>query len=662
MNVQSTRDAVRLYQGEKLLFAHTLEQPGIYVGMGREEIDMYRGNFHIRDHLERRVPLEELEADEGKIRFYTPGRRDSLLLTWEEKEGRIHFHGVFSGQCNRIWLRFPALPEDSVFGGGEQFSYLDLRGKRFEIFTREQGVGRNKKEYVTFLADQEKAGGDYDWTFFPQPTFLSSQNIFFHLENTCYSALDFTADSFHEVELWDREFRFVLGVGESPADTLRSLSGLLGHQPPLPSWAFEGIWLGIQGGPEVVDQKLNTMKAQGADVTAVWCQDWEGVRYTSFGKRLRWDWMADEALYPNLREHIARWEAEGVRFMGYINPYVCVDGKLFTEAREKGLLALKADGQVYAVDFGEFDCGIVDFTNPEACRWYKEVIKKNLLGIGLKGWMADFGEYLPTDCVLFSGESAMTAHNRWPAMWAKINYEALEETGNLGKVAVFFRAGAAGSQKYAPLMWAGDQNVDWSLDDGLASVVVAALSAGMSGHGMHTSDVGGYTTLYHMKRTKELLMRWAEFCAFTPVLRTHEGNRPDSNWQFDSDEETARHVARCSRLHTALTPYILEADRENRETGIPAMRPLFLEYPEDRECYRLKYQYLLGRDLLVAPVYTQEAQTVEVYIPDGNWRSIWDDAPLSPGWNQAPAPMGRPAVFYRQDSGHKELFTQLRTI
>ena len=112
----------------------------------------------------------------------------------------------------------------------------------------------------------------------------------------------------------------------------------------------------------------------------------------------------------------------------------------------------------------------------------------------------------------------VTGNNAWPALWAKCNYEALEETGKLGEILFFMRAGSTGSQKYSTMMWAGDQNVDWSLDDGLASVVPAALSLAMTGHGLHHSDIGGYTTLFEMKRSKELLLRWCDFSAFTPIL------------------------------------------------------------------------------------------------------------------------------------------------
>jgi len=234
----------------------------------------------------------------------------------------------------------------------------------------------------------------------------------------------------------------------------------------------------------------------------------------------------------------------GIRFLGYINPYIAVEGYLFKEASKKGYLAKNNKGQDYLVEFGEFYAGVVDFTIPEAYEWYKVVIKKEMIDFGLSGWMADFGEYLPTDVILNNGVSAEIMHNAWPAIWAKINREAVEEAGKLQDVTFFMRAGYTGSQKYCTMMWAGDQNVDWSLDDGLASVIPAALSLGMTGCGLHHSDIGGYTTLFEMKRTKELFMRWAEMAAFTPVMRTHEGNRPEDNWQFDSDDETLEHLQR----------------------------------------------------------------------------------------------------------------------
>jgi alpha-glucosidase len=567
-------------------------------------------------------------------------------------------------QNNRMWLRLAAQQQDHVYGCGEQFSYFDLRGKPFPLWTSEQGVGRNKQTYVTWQADcQENAGGDYYWTFFPQPTFVSSQKYYCHVENSCYMNFDFSAPEFHELAIWQDQAVLRFDCADSYISLLEKLTALLGRQPELPDWVYDGVILGIQGGTEVCQQKLDVMREHGVKVSGIWAQDWEGRRITSFGKRLMWNWRWDSELYPELDKRIPQWKKEGVHFLGYINPYVAIEKELYAEAAEKGYLTKDYDGKDYQVEFGEFYAGVVDLTKPEAYDWYKNVIKKNLIEFGLDGWMADFGEYLPTDTVLHNGIDAEIMHNAWPALWAKCNYDALEECGKLGEILFFMRAGYTGSQKYSVMMWAGDQNVDWSLDDGLASVIPAALSLAMTGHGLHHSDIGGYTTLFEMKRSKELLMRWCEFCAFTPMMRTHEGNRPDDNWQFDHDVETIRQFARMSQVFTSLKPYIKQAVALNAQSGLPVMRPLFLHYEDDAHTYSLKYQYLFGRDLLVAPVHEEGRTDWTLYLPQDSWINLWTGERHSGGAEvTVAAPMGQPPVFYRADSEWAELFASLRTL
>ena len=171
------------------------------------------------------------------------------------------------------------------------------------------------------------------------------------------------------------------------------------------------------------------------------------------------------------------------------------------------------------------------------------------------------------------------------------------------------RAGGTGSQKYCTLLWAGDQSVDFSIHDGLATVICAALSAGMSGCGITHSDIGGYTSLFGNIRTRELFLRWAEMAAFTPVMRTHEGNRPEENFQYYEDKDCMQQLARLVDVYTMLAPYMKKLVAENHEKGIPVQRPLFLHYEEDDKCYDLQYEYLLGEDVLVAPVYLSGKET-----------------------------------------------------
>lgn len=623
------QDGFTLTFQNRVLLQHSTQAPCLWIGRGKADIDMFRGNFSIKDQLSEKLALTEAsitpQAGGWLIRFSRGDVAQSTLQIGTDSAGRLEMQ-LRNGDehNNRMWLRLAAQPEDHVYGCGEQFSYFDLRGKPFPLWTSEQGVGRNKQSLVTWQADcKENAGGDYYWTFFPQPTFVSSQKYYCHVENSCYMNFDFSAPAYHELAIWQDQAVLRFDCASTYISLLEKLTALLGRQPELPDWVYDGVILGIQGGTEVCQQKLDLMREHGVKVSGIWAQDWEGRRITSFGKRLMWNWRWDSELYPDLDKRIPQWKKQGVRFLGYINPYVAIEKELYAEAAEHGYLTKDHSGNDYQVEFGEFYAGVVDLTKPEAYDWYKNVIKKNLIEFGLDGWMADFGEYLPTDTVMHNGVDAEIMHNAWPALWAKCNYDALVESGKLGEILFFMRAGYTGSQKYSVMMWAGDQNVDWSLDDGLASVIPAALSLAMTGHGLHHSDIGGYTTLFDMKRSKELLMRWCEFCAFTPLMRTHEGNRPDDNWQFDHDVETIRQFARMSQVFSTLKPYIKQAVALNAQSGLPVMRPLFLHYEDDTHTYSLKYQYLFGRDLLVAPVHEEGRTDWTLYLPQDSWINLW---------------------------------------
>jgi alpha-glucosidase len=270
--------------------------------------------------------------------------------------------------------------------------------------------------------------------------------------------------------------------------------------------------------------------------------------------------------------------------------------------------------------------------------------------------MADFGEYLPTDVVLYDGSDPMIRHNEWPMLWAKCNHDAVVESGKWGEIVYFMRAGATGSQKYCPLIWAGDQSVNWSLDDGLASTIPAALSAGMTGCGLNHSDIGGYTSLHGNIRTKELFMRWAEMGAFLPFMRTHEGNRPAENFQVFQDDEAMEHFAVCTDVFTDLTEYRRAIVKENAEKGTPVQRPLFMQYENDQRAYDIQYEYLFGPDVLVAPVHEEGKTDWDVYLPDDQWVHLWTGTSYQGGDHNVPAPIGQTPVFYRKSSPYATLF------
>ncbi len=342
---------------------------------------------------------------------------------------------------------------------------------------------------------------------------------------------------------------------------------------------------------------------------------------------------------------------------------------LFEEAQSNGYLVTDRNGKAFLIPNTTFSAGLIDLSNPDAKIWIKKVIKDELIGNGAKGWMADFGEALPYDAVLHSGELASVFHNKYPEEWAKVNREVIEETGNDSDFVFFTRSGFRKSPKYSTLFWLGDQMVNWDENDGIKTAVTGLLSSGVSGYSLNHSDIGGYTTIkfpiMRNIRSKELLLRWMELNAFTAVFRTHEGNLPDENAQCYSDGETIKHFSYFARLYQALAPYRQNLMNESLNTGMPLVRHLFLHYPNDPNTYLINYQeFMLGPDIIVAPVLDPGKQVVKVYLPPGMWTHLWSNKTYVSDVGQyvnVAAPLGRPGVFIRPESLPDTLLNQFKS-
>jgi sulfoquinovosidase len=669
MNIIELADGFDLLLCGRLLLRHRRDAPCAFLGHGSPSFQMRRGHFHVEDYLASRLPLAharvQRDGSEARITLaQEPGGAPLLELVARGEGGRLSLScAAREPGLNRLWLRIVAEEGERVWGGGEQMSYFDLRGRRFPLWTSEPGVGRDKSTEVTFQADRAGGGGgDYYTTNYPQPTYLSSRRYALHVQTTAFSAFDFRHAAFHEIEAWAIPERIELWAAERFTELVGALAAHFGRQPPLPEWIRGGAVIGLKDG-ERSFERLERYIAAGAAVSGLWCEDWVGVRQTSFGTRLFWDWRWNPARYPRLDERIAALRARGIRFLGYVNPYLCTDGTLYPRAAAAGHLVRRMDrDEPYLVDFGEFTCGMVDFTRREAVEWFEEeVIGRNLLDFGLSGWMADFGEYLPVDVRLASGEEGTLAHNAWPVLWARVNAEAVARRGMTGETVFFMRAGFSGVQRHCPLLWAGDQSVDFSRHDGLQTVICAALSSGLLGNAYHHSDIGGYTSLFGNVRSAELLQRWAEMAAFTAVMRSHEGNRPRDNLQIDEDPAVLAHFARMTRIHRHLAPYLRTLAEEAAATGLPLQRPLFLHFEDDPGAYDSQTSYLLGPDLLVAPVIAAGERRMRTYLPRGaEWRHVWSGATYGGGTQaEVAAPLGQPPVFHRRDSRWGELFAEL---
>jgi sulfoquinovosidase len=663
LQLAATKDGFDMTVGGRCILSQRPDCPAVSVACGDPQVTMVRGNFKMSDNARPAPPLSQcnMAAD---AEFLLSSSDGAAQATVRLDGARLTLAALT--QHDRITLDFVLGADDLLWGGGEQMSYLALNGRRFPIWTSEPGVGREPGTPLTDMAsaDGSFAGGDYWTTNYPEPTVLCSAGWALSLANADYCELDATQAGRLRVHVWSGAVAIDLFEG-APAELTRQLGARFGERQKLPQWALGGAVVGLKDGIRSFD-RLEALIDAGAAVSGLWCEDWVGIRQTSFGRRLFWDWQWNADRYPELPARIAALKARGIRFLGYVNPYLAVDGPLYPEAAAQGFFARRLDGDTpYLVDFGEFEAGVVDFTNPAAAAWFaEEVIGKRMLDFGLDGWMADFGEYLPVDLRLHDGDP-MQEHNRWPVRWAEVNARAVASRGRTGDVLWFMRAGHTGVQAHCPLLWAGDQSVDFSRHDGIGTVITAALSSGLVGNAFSHSDVGGYTSLFDNVRSAELLLRWYELAAFSPVMRTHEGNRPDDNLQIDSSAELIAGFVRWSSIHARLAPYVQHLMDEAQWAGLPAQRALFLHYPDARETFTIQDQFLYGADMMVAPIIAAGATGRRVYLPGDPakvWRHVWSGADFAPGWHDVPAPIGEPPVFYSPQSQFAGQFASLAEV
>ena len=652
LSFQLNKAKLNIMKNNKVLYSVSVGDELAVVGKGANSYSMQHGSFKIKEKINFKMPLfvGNITANEKTaVIGLTQGNLTVNIINGNTL--KFSFGGLEA--YNRLWIKIPATKDEYVYGGGEIFSEFNLRGKKLNIWVAEHinavQIAKKLVKQVFGIKNTVRKQKFLNYeTYYAQPTFISSRKYFYHSLTTARAEFDFENENYHTVKV-DAVSDFYIGFGDDFEELLGGLSDILGRQPVLPDWVYDGAILGIQGGTDVMMHKVDTALSHGLSVNGAWIQDWEGRRVTAVGKQLYWNWQWDKELYPNLDEKIKELNEKGIKVLGYCNTFLATEMPLYKEASEKGYCVKDKDGNDYYVTITTFPAAMVDLTNPEAYEWLKDVIKKNMIGLGFSGWMADFGEYLPTDCVLFSGENPELIHNTWAALWAKLNREAIEESGKLGEIMFFTRAGYSDTPRYSTMMWNGDNHVDFSIDFGLPSVIPAMLSLTCCGFGLSHSDIGGYTSFMNLKRSEELYMRWCEMNAFSLLMRGHEGLNPDLNAQFDASGTVLNHGAKMTKIHKALKPYLKDMVQYNADKGVGAVRPLFFYYDEKR-AYEECYEYLLGRDILVAPVIRAGANSREVYLPEDEWIHIWSKKEYSGGNHTVAAPIGEIPVFVRKNA------------
>lgn len=580
----------------------------------------------------------------------------------ENKNGDLDLKIVADPTLSRVFWRIQSDANERIFGAGSQYTHFDLKGHILPVWASEQGIGRGLEPLTTLMNLIANSGGTPFTTYLASGQFITSRWRGMVVHNSSYGEFDFRDDQQIVFDYWNHQAHLTVISDSEPKSLLTQSTLYTGRMRALPDWVHRGAILGLQGGSEKVMRVLNDFSKLQTPIAGLWIQDWVGQRRTSIGKQLWWNWELNRSHYSDWENVKAKLRERDIRLLAYINPFL-VDlpdhqprlRSLIDEAREKDFLVRNAKSDELRVAITSFDASMIDLSNPEAREWIKKIIREQMIREGFSGWMADFGEALPTDAKL-KNASAYSYHNLYPVEWAKVNREAIESLPDSGEFVFFARSGFTESPAYATLFWTGDQLVTWDQFDGIKTALTSLLSSGISGAVFNHSDIGGYTAfrlpLFSVLRSEELLVRWMELNAFTPIFRTHEGNQPENNVQVFDHERIRQRFSQMARLYASLFEYRKELVSEAANKGWPMVRPMWLEYPEDPAALSLSKQFMLGSKILVAPVLDPGVSVVEVYFPPGRWRHVITGEMFDIGKSarrlMIRAPLGTPAAFRQE--------------
>jgi alpha-D-xyloside xylohydrolase len=614
-------EAATLASGAYLLRVQT--KPfgcGLYLAAGEEPVagdstwEMQAVWLRPENGTWQRVVRSELElvaADRLALKLRAKdGAPLYLDLTLAEEQLKL---ALRSGGKAGTWLAVDlhARPDERYLGFGERFDSLDQRGKEVDLWVEDGAQG--------------------GLTYIPVPFFLSSAGYGLHIDTEvrCLARMA-TPDDPGVVSIRNAApaLKLTVLLGQTPKEILSRYTAIAGRPQVPPVWVF-GPWksrdwqTADQDGiaEDVVQQHQLGLPATVKVIDARW-----EVAYHTF--------EFDRNKFPDPQAMIDHIHAHGSRLVLWISPWMAIDNgddpnDAYYACAERGYLIRNPEGESYVHRLGNNPMLVgscIDLTNPEAVAWWQDNIRR-LAEMGVSGINTDFGEQVPEDAVFYDGRTGREMHNIYPRLYNELTYEAMSEmhSGARRPGMLLARSGWHGSQRLSAI-WAGDQTSDFAYNSGLRTAIVAGLSAGLSGFAYWTSDIGGYFGT----PTDEVYMRWAQFGAFCPIMMIHGAGRREP-WTFS--EQTLDVYRRYARLHTSLFPYIYTYAHEASRTGIPIMRAMPLEYPDEPGSWGdlAGHQYCFGANLLVAPVYYGFSRRRLVYLPAGKWRDFWSGELLEGG-------------------------------
>ncbi|MGW3342964.1 TIM-barrel domain-containing protein [Nonomuraea rubra] len=490
---------------------------------------------------------------------------------------------------------FAAAPDEAFSGFGESFTRLDKRGQRPVMWN-----------FDAFGAESQRAYKNV-------PLYLSSRGYGVLVDSGAPTEFDMCQSTHSAVQIVvpDDVLDYYVIAGPAPSDILDRYD-LLTCRPSLPpKWAF-GTWISsgfCVDSQERVLARARTIRERGIPCDVLHLDTyWQADGHWS---ELKWDAMN----FPDPDGMLAELDGMGFKVCLWMNPYISHLSPTFREAAEAGYFLKDQAGQVYVADcwHGSFPaCGIVDFTNPAAVEWFRGLLRP-LLRQGVAVFKTDFAEGVPGDAVAYNGMTGADLHNVYTLLFNDVVAGVTREVN--GHDLVWARSSYLGGQRHSA-QWGGDTYTSYAA---MGSTIRGGLAHGLSGVPFWSHDAGGFTG----RPTDDLYVRWSQFGALSPLLRLH-GTTTREPWEFPEVEAEA---VQALKLRYRLMPYLYSAAVEAARTGAPMMRALCVDFPDDPVAWQADLQYLLGRDLLVAPMTAPEG-TRQVYLPRGLWVDYWTNEVL----------------------------------
>ncbi|RII14601.1 Alpha-xylosidase [Streptomyces sp. YIM 130001] len=480
-----------------------------------------------------------------------------------------------------------------VYGLGERFTPFVKNGQTVDIWQADGGTSSEQAYKNVPFSLHVTPTGAYG-VFVRHPGKVS-----YEVGSESVGELQFSVE--------DQTLEYYVVAGPEPKDVLRRYTALTGRPALPPAWSF-GLWLTTsfttQYDEATVSSFVDGMSERGIPLSV--------FHFDCFWMReYQWsDFEWDPAVFPDPEGMLARLKERGLKISVWINPYIAQKSALFDEGAERGYLVKTADGDIWQWDLWQAGMALVDFTDPEARAWYQDKLK-GLLDQGVDCFKTDFGERIPTDVVWHDGSDPERMHNYYAHLYNEAVFELLERERGRGEAVLFARSATAGGQQF-PVHWGGDC---WSSFAAMAESLRGGLSLSLSGFGFWSHDIGGFEGT----PDPAVFKRWLAFGLLSSHSRLHGSSSYRVPWEFgDEAVDVARQF---TLLKHRLMPYLYGAAAEAHRTGVPLMRPLLLDFPGDPACRTLDRQYMLGPDLLVAPVFSAGGD-VEFYLPEGTWTHL----------------------------------------